>query len=131
MEKDSLVVPLGEHSFSMAQKRKIYFYPKGAIKNLGIKQIFFYRLKPISAITHYAMVEGHVLAADSLLSFRDKMLTFKDPAKEAAAFKLLEVVSLKEPVPWVNGNPSLQTRIYASSSTVFKSKTVANLFRAR
>jgi len=126
---DSIVVPIGEESFSTVIKRKIYFFPRPKKMNKEIKYIFFYRIKPIQAITHYGIIEKQIENADEMINLIDKMKIFRDPSKKASAYEFSKIEELKIKIPLDNTGPSIRGRIKSEFNKIIKLKSTRGLFK--
>ena len=129
--KNSTVVPIGDYAFSQILKSKTYFFPKTQKSNINIKYIFFYRVKPIQAITHYGVIEKRIEDADKLIDIIQKMRSFKDPTKKASAYKFSKVVVLKNKIPFDSKGTAVQGRINGNFDSIIKLKTTQALFNGK
>lgn len=129
---DSVVVPISEYTFSEVLKSKLYFFPKSkkTIKN-GLKYVFFYRVKPIQAITHYGLIQELIIDADEMINIVEKMKTFKDPLKEASAYRFLKIEELKTKIPLDVKGSSIQGRINGNFEEIIRLKTTKELFKTK
>jgi hypothetical protein len=128
---DSVVVPIGEYTFSEVLKSKLYFFPRAKKSNNGLKYMFFYRVKPVQAITHYGEIKEMILDADKLIDIIEKMKSFKDPAKPASAYKFSKIEKLKKEIPFDNESSSIQGRINGKFENIIKLKSTKGLFKTR
>ena len=125
---NSTVVPIGEYAFSQIVESKMYFFPKPKKMNKEIRYIFFYRVKPIQAITHYGIIEKQIEDADKMINLFEKMKTFRDPSKKASAYKFSKVEKLKNEIPFNKGT-SIQGRINGNFDKIIKIKSTKELFK--
>lgn len=128
---DSIVVPIGEYTFSQILTKKTYFLPRQGKRNIDMKYIFFYRVKPIQAITHYGIIEKYIDDADGMLNIIEKMKSFSDPAKSASAYKFSKVQELENPIPLDRECNSIQGRISGTFEKISKLKTTKGLFKTK
>jgi hypothetical protein len=126
---DSIVVPVGEHTFSELMKNKLYFFPRSKKDNSDLDYIFFYRVKPIQAITHYGVIEMAIVDADSMINIVEKAMSFKDPLKAASAFKLSKIIELKKYIIFDSGGSSIQGKINGNFDDILKLKNTRGLFK--
>ena len=129
--KNSTVVPIGDYAFLQIVKSKTFFFPKTKKSNSNIKYIFFYRIKPVQAITHYAVIEKRIEDADKMISLIQKMKSFKDPAKKASAYKFSKVVALENKIPFDSKGTAIQGRINGNFDNIIKLKTTQALFNGK
>ena len=94
---NSTVVPISEYAFSQSVKNKMYFFPKPKSMNKEIKYIFFYRIKPIQAITHYGIIKKHIEDADKMITLIEKMKTFRELGLSDEVMGTLEDLGIKIP----------------------------------
>ena len=128
-EIDSLIVPVSEYTFSRANKNKIYYYPRARQPTKNIRYVFFYIVKPIQAITHYGIIKKHVKDADDMIDLLEKMRSFKDPTKEASAYKFSKIIPLKSKVRFDSNAPTIQNRVYGNHKKIIALKTTKGLFK--
>ncbi|MBS3154994.1 hypothetical protein J4404_00675 [Candidatus Woesearchaeota archaeon] len=126
---NSTVVPISEYAFSQSVKNKMYFFPKPKSMNKEIKYIFFYRIKPIQAITHYGIIKKHIEDADKMITLIEKMKTFREPSKKASAYIFLKVKKLKNKIPFDDDSNSIQGRINGNFDKIIKLKNTKDLFK--
>lgn len=125
---DSIVLPVGEYTFESVLKTKLYFYPRVRNRRKGINYLFFYRIAPIYAVTHYGIIEDVVDNADDLINVLEKMKFFADPDKEASAYKLSKIIELPKPIIHKKGQPSIQHRLYTKFHSFILSGTIMSLY---
>jgi hypothetical protein len=128
---DSVVVPIGEFTFSKVLKSKLYFFPKPKKPNNSLKYMFFYRVKPVQTITHYAKIQELIVDADKMIDVIEKMKSFKDPSKSASAYKFLKIVKLKTEIPFDNLGSSIQGKINGIFEDIIKLKSTKGLFKTK
>ena len=129
--KNSTVVPVGDYAFSQIVKSKMYFFPKNQKSNSNIKYIFFYRVKPVQAITHYGIIEKRIEHADKMINLIQKMKSFKDPTKKASAYKFSKIVPLENKIPFDSKGTAVQGRINGNFDNIIKLKTTQELFNVK
>ena len=129
--KNSTVVPIGDYAFSQIVKSKMYFFPKNQKSNSNIKYIFFYRVKPVQAITHYGIIEKRIEHADKMINLIQKMKSFKDPTKKASAYKFSKIVPLENKIPFDSKGVAVQGRINGNFDSIIKLKTTQELFNVK
>lgn len=56
MDEDTIIVPVGETAWELAEEEDYYVRPS-AIDNREIEYIAFYRTSPVSAITHLGSIK--------------------------------------------------------------------------
>lgn len=128
---DSVVVPIGEYTFSEVLKSKLYFFPKSKKSNNGLHYMFFYRVKPVQAITHYAEIKELIQDADKMINIIEKMKSFKDPSKSASAYKFSKIEKLNKEIPFDNQGSSIQGRINGTFENIIKLKSTKGLFKSK
>ena len=126
-----MVVPIGKYAFSQIIKSKTYFFPKTQKSNSNIKYIFFYRVKPVQAITHYGLIEKRIEDADKMINLIQKMKSFKDPTKQASAYKFSRIIKLGNKIPFDNKGTAVQGRINGNFDNIIKLKTTQALFSGK
>ena len=129
--KNSTVVPIGDYAFSQIVKSKMYFFPKTQKSNSNIKYIFFYRVKPVQAITHYGIIKKRIEDADKMINLIQKMKSFKDPTKKASAYKFSKIVPLENKIPFDTKGTAVQGRINGNFNSIIKLKTTQALFNGK
>ncbi|MCM2325249.1 MAG: hypothetical protein NDI94_02210, partial [Candidatus Woesearchaeota archaeon] len=129
--KDSIVVPIGEYAFSEILKSKIYFFPKPRTNKIHLKYVFFYRVKPIQAITHFGVIETFIEDADNLINIIEKMKSFKEPSKIASAYKFSSIVELDNKIFFDIKGFSIQGRINGNFEEIKSLKTTKGLFNKK
>ena len=129
--KNAMVVPIGEYAFSQMVKSKMYFFPKTQKSNSNIKYIFFYRVKPVQAITHYGIIKRRIEDADKMINLIQKMKSFKDPTKQASSYKFSKIAALKNKIPFDNKGTAVQGRINGNFDRIIKLKTTRALFNGK
>lgn len=128
---DSVVVPIGEYTFSEVLKSRLYFFPKSKKSNKSLNYMFFYRVKPIQAITHYGEIKELIQDADKMISIIDKMKSFKDPSKPASAYKFSKIEKLESEIPFNSQGSSIQGRINGNFENIMKLKSTKELFKSK
>ena len=129
--KNAMVVPIGEYAFSQIVKSKTYIFPKTQKSNSNIKFIFFYRVKPVQAITHYGLIEKRIEDVEKMINLIQKMKSFKDPTKKASAYKFSKIVALKNKIPYDSKGTAVQGRINGNFDNIIKLKTTQALFNGK
>lgn len=126
---DSVVVPVGEYSFSLILKRKLYFFPQRKSPLDNVKYVFFYRVKPIQAITHYGIIEKYIENADNMLDITEKMISFRDPAKVASAYKFSALKELDRAVTKDKKTVSLEGKVRGNFDRIINLESTKGLFK--
>ena len=94
---ECIIVPVGSESIDFMKKKGYYLYPKGSIKR-NVGAIYFYVSRPECKIKFYSIITKKIDDAEDLTNIYEKMKMFKDPTKEASAFKLKKVTQLSKPI---------------------------------
>lgn len=128
---DSVVVPIGEYTFSEVLKSKLYFFPRAKKSNNGLKYMFFYRVKPIQAITHFGEIKELIQDANKMINIIEKMKSFKDPSKPASAYRFSKIEKLDKEIPFDSKGSSIQGRINGMFENIIKLKSTKGLFKSK
>ena len=128
---NAAIVPIGEYAFSQIVKNKLYFFPKTQRTNNNIKYVFFYRVKPVQAITHYGLIEKRIEDADKMINLIQKMKSFKDPTKQASAYQFSKIIALRNKIPFDRKGTAVQGRINGNFDSIIKLKTTQALFNEK
>lgn len=124
----SAVVPVSEHTINIAKNKGRYYFPRGKLRR--VSYLFFYEILPVGAIRYYADVKDYIEDADAQVSLHDKMLTFRDPTKEASLIVLGPLKALERPIKRKKNDYNIQSKIYKSYSEIIQAKTTQDLFNA-
>ena len=95
-----------------------------------IKYVFFYRVKPIQAITHYGIIEKFIENADSMIEITEKMISFRDPVKAASAYKFSALKELDRVVPKDKKSASLEGKIRGNFNRIINLESTRGLFKS-
>lgn len=123
--KNTIIVAVEEYSFNYLLENKEYNYPISQNKEI-LEYIAFYRVAPISAITHYGKVKEKIENAEVEGQYR--VMTFGDKAQESAIkIKLEEIEKLDHPVK-ADGR-GIQGFCYLDLEVIKDSKKISTLFK--
>jgi hypothetical protein len=122
INEDIIIVPIIDFCFETAKTEGYYAFPESSTRK-EMEKIAFYRVSPISAITHIADVTGvtkgdEVDGTYRIIAFGDKV------DEEAVVFYLNDLRKLDEPIEC--DEIGIQAPIYAALS-VEKAEVISDL----
>lgn len=95
-EERTIIVGVGDHAFKVASEKGIYAFPDSYNRKIQ-DYIAFYQTSPVSAVTHYAKIEGESDESNKLTS-KDKIRMFPRLSSDAVVWEIGELKELEKPV---------------------------------
>ncbi|MEM3665688.1 MAG: hypothetical protein QW222_01245 [Candidatus Bathyarchaeia archaeon] len=124
--KNVMIVSVGDASFALARSKLLYVVPTSyGTKN--VEYLAFYRLKPISAITHYgklSKIESNVHYSAYL---KEKPRWMKG-ASYVKCYHLKWLKTLSSPIVRTKRHNAVIRPVYTDLQKLLKAKTLTDLF---
>jgi len=126
-KRNTIVVAVSEYSFRKALEEHFYVFPKAYNRSEEKEFIAFYRVSPISAITHYAKIIDSKTMDTQNLPTRDALIMLGHHAKENVVyFSLDPLVELKTPV--IAEGRGIQGIKYTKLDSIQESGKISELY---
>jgi len=121
---DTTVVSLEDFSFDHLKLNLEYSFPANRSRKLW-DYLAIYRIRPVSAITHYARIDEVI--EDAEVSGKYRLMTFQhDTQKEATKVLLKDLKELNQPVRSEKGD-GIQGAYYTKLEHIKKASTIPEL----
>lgn len=125
---DTTVITLENFTFEYLKSELKYSFPSNSSRRF-FDYLAIYRVRPISAITHYAPIEEVIRDAD--VDGKYRLMAFGDKAPdEATQIVVREVNKLDHPVNAAEGQ-AIQGFYYTNLDYIYKANTIPELFSLR
>ena len=125
--KEVMIVAISEASFGLVKHKLLYANPIG-YHTKNADYLAFYRLKPISAVTHY----GKVSEIESNVHYSKFFKTMPFWMKRDVPIKCYHLEWLKElpiPIKRTREHNAVIRPVYTSLETLLIAKTLTDIFR--
>jgi hypothetical protein len=121
-----MIVPVSDKAMELLFSKKAYFFPRSHIRKADL--ICFYEVSPVSAVRYCAEIDSYSDDAEQYLSFKDKVLMFRDPSRNASMIKLKDIYCLETPIKKIDRDRPIRSRMYVSLDTFREASKISDLF---
>ena len=121
-----MIVSVGDDSFALAKSKLLYVVPT-SYGTKSVEYLAFYRLKPISAVTHYGKLSKIESNVQYSAYFKEKPRWIKG-AGYIKCYHLQWLKTLSSPIVRTRRHNAIIRPVYTNLQKLLTAKTLTDLF---